>query len=126
MAEKETPMAAAQIAKDVDLKKVERYLLLQHIATSTVKGFDENRKRNDIWKAVVADWDWDELVTKPPQKAEYNETSKVTLSRSVIRNTVALIKEVFETEYWNGVQGNIMLAFHDRLAFILDGGSDEE
>jgi hypothetical protein len=123
---KAAPMPASTISQPVEVREIERFLMLQYIANTVVKGFDKNRKRKDIWGAVVGDWDWDEKVKTPPKKEEFDKKVEITFTRSLARNIVELIKEVLEeSEYWNGLQASEMLELHDRLAFVLNQSADD-
>lgn len=111
----------------VDIKKLEKFLLLQYLSTSVVKGFDENRKRKDIWEAVIGDWDWDVVVRKPPKKDEFEVTEMLTLTKQVARNVFELIKATMEgSETWNGLQASSMIDLHDRLVLLVDGPKSDD
>jgi len=90
-------MPSDAISQSVEVRTIEKFLLLQYIATTAVKGFDQNRKRKDIWGAVIGEWNWDEI--KAPAQADFDKTIDVTFTRVIARNTVELIKEIFDTEY---------------------------
>lgn len=116
--------AIERSAGQIEMRAVERWLLLIYMSGKPQKNFSELLDLRLVWDAVIGDWDLDLGVKIEPKPSEekraegflgYDDTATLDLTAVQVTKIAAMAKEAVTSGKLNGIQSLHLLKLYERL-----------
>lgn len=104
-----------EVAKDISLPSLERFLLLNHINTAKPGDFEVANRWGEMNRSLsVGEWEWSKVKFFGLQWVDWNKPSTIQVTRDGVKSLSTLSKELSGVVE-NGEYAMRLAALHDHL-----------